>query len=294
MATEEGRLAEDAEEDLGLDEFDPLADEGFDVDEDTDFPVADGENLRSGHRGEGEAAEGGEREEGTQDERPAEERIAELFSRMERRRRTLLGILDYCADAKPVNDVLAHIEELKLHDRSVYSPNDLCGLLQQAGAIERVGQDGEPYVEGGLEPRRVTVDGATYLEPQTPPPAFWRTTDAGMAALREDDPLGRTRAVLEQEAEYLPIYRRVLTLCAREGGASAREISRHVDGDPLLKSPRLYSSHFVERLNEGEALSWGDKVWLVTDAGREALDELADVDDEASDRIAAGDAAGEE
>ncbi|MBM7000814.1 hypothetical protein I3I95_11925 [bacterium] len=280
-------------DDFSQDAFDPLADEGFDPDEDVDFPVADGSNLQLAETKSRLSAQAAA-ECPENNDRPAAERIQELFREMGKRRRTLLGILDYCRTMRPVLEVADHITELKKYDRSVYSPTDFCSLLQRAGAIERVDADGNHYVEESLEPEVVMVDGVQYLEPRTPAPAYWRTTEDGIAALDADDPVAATRALFEEDGSYLPIYRRVLTMCARPGGATARDLSRAIDGDPLVQSPRLYSSHFVEKLNVSEALAWGDRVWVITDAGREALEALADVDDPASDEIAAGIMAGEE
>ena len=121
----------------------------------------------------------------------------------------------------------------------------------------------------------MVVDGVEYLEPDTPPAAFWHTTEAGTLCVEQDDPAGRIQQTLDEELLYLPIYRQVLELCARPEGASAREMAKLIDSDPLLKSPRYYSSRFVERLNVAGALQWEGKAWRTTDAGLEALATLA-------------------
>ena len=258
------------------DDFDPLAGPDFEA-EDIDFPVADAND------GEGSAPHVAPVPD--HDERPADVRLAELFDEMVNRRKTLLAILDYCREAQPVREVADYIGELKLRDKSVFSANDFTSLLQRAGGLERVGEDGEKYVEVELEPKTVVVDGVEYLEPQTPPPAFWRTTQAGAAFVDADDPDARLQQVFEEESTYLPIYRRILTLCHVTGGADARRIAKEVDSDPMLQNPRYYSSRFVEKLKLNDALVWQDKTWVVTDLGLMALDQLKDVEDVASDKL---------
>ena len=260
--------------------FDPLADDGFGDDEEVDFPIADGSNLKM---------EGIEpcAPVPARDDRPAEVRIAELFKRMAPRRKTLLKILSFCLEKQPVAEVGSYIAELKRSDKSVFTANDLCSLLERAGAIVRVGEDGAPYVEEEVEPRTVVVDGVEYLEPGTPAPAFWLTTEQGRAQVQAEDPAGRLQELFESEPQYLPIYKRILTLCSAAAGATAKAIAKAVDKDDLLRSPRMYSSRFVEKLHACDALAWGEKVWLTAPLGLEALEQLAGVQDEETDKIAA-------
>ena len=264
-----------------LDEgYDPLADIDFAGDEDVDYPVGDGANLKQVGLPEVEPVP-------VHDARPASERTAELFSRMATRRKTLLAILRKCQEKQPVREVVDYICDLKTRDHSVYSANDFCSLLERAGAIERVGEDGASYEEVELEPKTVVVDGVEYLEPQTPAPAFWLTTQAGLDMIAADDPEGRTEQLFEEEDAYLPVFKRILTLCSAAGGASAKQIAKACDTDPLLQSPRYYSSRFVEKLNKSDALTWAGKSWELTQTGREALVQLESVDDPASAEILA-------
>ena len=102
-----------------------------------------------------------------------------------------------------------------------------------------------------------------------------------------DDPEGRTEQLFEEEDAYLPIFKRILTLCSAAGGASAKQIAKACDTDPLLQNPRYYSSRFVEKLNKSDALTWAGKTWELTQTGREALVQLESVDDPASAEILA-------
>ena len=90
-----------------LDEgYDPLADIDFADDEDVDYPVGDGANLKQAGLPEVEPVP-------AHDARPASERTAELFSRMATRRKTLLAILRKCQEKQPVRDVVDYICDLK-------------------------------------------------------------------------------------------------------------------------------------------------------------------------------------
>ena len=270
------------DDDLLLDdEFDPLADAGFGDDEELDFPVADGANPKLEGKPEAAAVPAA-------DARPAEERLAELFSRMAPRSKTLTRILAFCSEPKRVGDVCEYIEGLRKNDRSVYTTSDLSGLLERAGGLERVDAQGRPYVEKKVQPKTVVVDGVAYLEPGEPEPMFWVASEAGRALVEADDPDARSQQLLEEEVAYLPIIKRILTLCSGSAGATAKAIAREVDKDPLLARPRYYSSRFVEKLHGCDALLWEGKAWKATELGLSLLGQLDGVQDDRSEVLAGG------
>ncbi|WP_080801974.1 hypothetical protein [Arabiibacter massiliensis] len=213
------------------------------------------------------------------DERPAEERTADLLKAMAPRRKVLLGILAYCDAPQPVADVNAHVDELQENNFSVYTAANLCTLLERAGALARVTPDGEPAEDIEVEPEVVVVDGVEYLEAREPVQICWVATEAGRDALEADKPLERLRALLEEDAAYQVIYKRILTLCAAEGGAKTPDINAAVDDDPLVQKPRFYAPHFIDKLEKCDALAW-KKAWIITEIGQAGLDMLADVADE--------------
>lgn len=224
--------------------------------------------------------------------KPAEERIADLFAAMAPRRKTLLGILAFCEEPMAVEEVNAHIDELQLHNASVYSPASLCELLKDAGALELITADGDIADNLEVEPVVVEEDGVEYLEPGEPLELFWRTTPEGMDAVNQDNPLERTRALLDEDVKYATIYKRILELADTEGGVTIKAINQVVDDDPLVKKPRLYAPHFVDKLEKSDAIEWNG-AWQTTETGREALQLLSDVIDEYGDslKLAAAEAA---
>lgn len=215
------------------------------------------------------------------DERSAEERLADLLAAMAPRRKVLLGILAFCETPQPVSVVNEKIDELQAHNYSVYTAADLCSLLERAGGLDHVTEDGGAVEEVETqEPEVVEVDGIEYLEVKKSAPTFWVATEAGKAAVEADRPVERMRELFDEETTYLPIYKRILCLCSQEGGASISALGIAVDNDPLVQKPRLYVAHFVDRLEKCDAVEWVES-WSTTEVGKLGLELLADVEDAA-------------
>lgn len=214
------------------------------------------------------------------DGRSSYDRTAELLNRMPGRRGVLLKVLAHCVEPKASEAVDAFIDGLQSTNKSVYTAASLCSLLEETGALVRQTESGEPYVEVEPEPRTVVVDGVEYYEAPSAPVLFWRTTEAGVAICERDDPFGRLRAMLSEEGEqmYLPIYERILTMCLNDGGATTPELSKAVDKDPLVQSPRCFVQRFIERLERCDALAWDGGAWSATELGVQAFDELAAIE----------------
>lgn len=208
------------------------------------------------------------------DERTAEERTRDLFTRMAPHRATLLSILELCTEPQGAFTVYAHVDALRAGDFSVFSGASLCSHLEKAGALERiVPEDANPEAPAQL--RTVVVDGVEYLEPQKAPEILWVTTPVGAAVLAADDPASRMRELFAREARYLPIFQRILELCAAEDGATVPALGDAVDDDPLVQEPRFYALYFVDLLDKCGAIQW-QQTWHITDVGREGLALLAE------------------
>ncbi len=213
------------------------------------------------------------------DTRTAEQRIDDLFKKMGPQHRLLLSVLAACEQRKPFEDVEKTVAELQQFNASVYSPANFCGMLEAAGALAHVTEDGTPYDEFANEPELVTIDGQEFLKPRPAPQSFWETTPVGAARVDAYDPHAQLAAIYGEFPQTLPIFKRVLTLLADEpDGASLAKISAIVDSDPLVQKPRFYAGHFLERLERADAVEWRD-AWCITDIGRESLEQMADVVD---------------
>ena len=133
------------------------------------------------------------------------------------------------------------------------------------------------YPEGDPEPVLVEVDGVSYYEAGEAPEVCWLATEDGAAYAEADKPLDRLTNLLAEDAKYATIYERILGLTAQESGASMPTINEAVDNDELLKSPRLYAPHFIDKLEKCDAVEWRDKSWRITEVGRAGQRIVADL-----------------
>ena len=254
--------------DLALDDtvgFDPLGAFDDDVEEDAD-------ELSEGYLGTPHT----DTPAPTVDDRPAEVRIAELFKSMAPRRKTLLGMIAFCATPQTTEALDGEVNRLQADNFSVYTPASLANLLERAGALARVTVDGAPYPDEDPEPQLVEVDGVAYYEAAEAPAVCWLATTEGTAFAEADKPLERLGELLAEDARYAPIYERLLALCSQEGGASMPTLNEAVDHDELLKKPRLYAPHFIDKLEKCDAVEWKG-TWQITAVGREGARLVADL-----------------
>lgn len=211
------------------------------------------------------------------DTRPAEERIADLLKSMAPRRKILLSTLVLCEEPQPVASINKFIDSKQSDNFSVFSAGNLCSLLEEAGALERITAEGEPAEDIDPEPKTVVIDGVEYLEPGEAVEVFWVATEAGLAAVAADKPLERLQALFADDEQYLPIYKHILTLCAQEDGATVGAINKDVDSHDLVQNPRLYAPHFIDKLEKCDAVEW-QKNWKTTEIGQSALELLDHVE----------------
>ena len=210
---------------------------------------------------------------------PAEQRIANLFERFATRRRVLLGILDFVSQPQRADALKAEVERLQEFDRSVYQGYDFSLLLEEAGAIAKVDEAGQPWVEGEeAQPEIVEEDGVRFYKPGPYREVYWVITPEGAAYVAADDPWGRLQALFAAEEKYLPVYKSVLVFCAEDGGRSVGDVDVLVNKSPLSRNPMRHCTSFLKKLEDCGATVWAGN-WSTTALGRRALEELlADVD----------------
>ena len=78
-------------------------------------------------------------------EEPASQRIEELFEKLSARRRVLSGILRFLEAPKSAAELNGEVERLQKHDFSVYTAANYAELLEEAGAIIKVDENGTPF-----------------------------------------------------------------------------------------------------------------------------------------------------
>lgn len=204
---------------------------------------------------------------------PARERIDALLADMSPFRRMLLTILDTCREPREAGDLEGVVESLKSKRRSVYSAASLCTMLEEAGALRRLTEDGEPYEQ--VEPRleEVQEGGRRYLRPVAPPAAYWQVTTDGLSVLEDDDPLRDLLGVIDQwDSRYRGVFQEILEMCAGEG-SSITSIREAVNSDPVLQYPKKSAQFFMDYLDRDGAIAW-DGAWKLTEVGEGLLERL--------------------
>lgn len=206
----------------------------------------------------------------------AQDAIEELLHRNPGRKPVFLQIIEFCCDEHTSEEVAQLVKQAQAENRSVYTPQSLCTILERAGAlVSRTEEPEAPEEQGeGDLPAEQDCDGEAEAHmPAAHPTTYWTSTDEGLtvlAAHREGSALEELLAS-DTESVYLPVYERVLAFCAQQPRTKP-QIDAIVDDDPLVQKPRRYSNHFIELLENREALSWHDGGWNATDLGRRYLE----------------------
>ena len=204
----------------------------------------------------------------------AQDAIEELLHRNPGRKPVFLQIIEFCCDEHTSEEVAQLVEQAQAENRSVYTSQSLCTILERAGALVSRTEEPETSEEQGDLAAEQGCDGEAEAHmPAAHPTTYWISTDEGLtvlAAHREGSALEEL-LTSDTESVYLPVYERVLAFCAQEPRTKP-QIDAIVDDDPLVQRPRRYSNHFIELLENREALSWHDGGWNATDLGRRYLE----------------------
>ena len=208
------------------------------------------------------------------DMRSFDEKMKSLIGGMPGQRFVLLAILKSCIKRKDDEALTAIVSEEQKENRSVYSTLSICKMLQRVGALDRVLEDGSPYVEEDFQPQvAIDEDGQEYVQAIEPPVLYWETTEEGIAFANADDPVQRTLELFEENAKYQPIYRGILDVLS-DGAVKTATLTEKFDDDELLQEPRFYTAYFLEQLEDAGAVRWTGS-WEITDTGRNALAKLS-------------------
>ena len=275
------------------DNFDPLEDLGFDVDEELEYaggieyqvpviPDADRSVVPDPVV------------------LPPAERIAKLIEGLPGQKFRILSGIRTCAEPKTLEEASAALEELYPQGASVYSAMRIIELLADAGALERIdpeeddgagdeaapanggaGTDEQalstPQATDGEDAEEVRIDSLSldeldfeYDEVEPAEPSLYLATAEGLAAIEEHWSPNAAHDVVAAEPQYLQVYKTILEMCAAPQGKTKIEISDAVDSLPVLQEPRRWCQYFLENLREVNALEW-DGTWRITEIGRGLL-----------------------
>lgn len=204
--------------------------------------------------------------------------VDDLINAMQPQREYLMAFLRACEQPLSMQGVKDLYDQIWEYHPIVYTAYDLCVLLEEAGAIERVTADGQPYSMTGVEPIIVTDEktGATYYQANEPADMYWVLLEPGKTILDDNDPLSRAQGYFEADEKLQPLFKRLLTLCKEE--RDIEELNDAINFDPLAFDPRIYAPFLVDRMERAEAIEWKG-TWKITEVGLQALELLAGVED---------------
>lgn len=206
--------------------------------------------------------------------------VDDLIKAMPAQRVYLMKFLRAAADTPTMDDIKGIYNDWFEYSPTVFSAYDMCVLLEEAGAIERVTADGAPYDMSTAEPVMVTDEatGAVYYQANEPADLHWKLTDAGQTILDDDDPVGRAQACFDADEALQPLFKRLLTLCQAEEGAELEALNDALNYDDLAWEPRVYAPYFIDCMEKADAIEWTG-TWKLTDTGTQVLALLEAVED---------------
>lgn len=198
----------------------------------------------------------------------ADERIEKMIAGMPGQKQRILHVVRISDTPKTLDEIVAELDEAFPTSVSVYDSAQIVKLLEKAGALDaREIEAKNEFEAAGAEEEPE----GEYLEVASSPVYEYTATEAGRKAL--EDHLGDRPLVelLSEEPRYLPLYRKILEMCAVEGGCPTKELDAAIDHDPLCEEPKRFCTYFVDRLEEVGALKW-QSTWMATESGTKILE----------------------
>ncbi len=200
----------------------------------------------------------------------ATERIDALFTQMPTLDRMLIQILELGLEPIPAAQMDERVTELQKTHHSIFSPFTMCSLLERAGALIKCDEDGVSLEEFEQEPLKIEEDGVEYWQVAPAPAVYWTVTPEGRERYEAYKPAEMIKEVFEAEPHYRRFFMTTLEVCANPGGASMKVVDDLISDDPELQKPRRYAMYFIDKLEKAGALEWGE-AWNITAAGLEYL-----------------------
>lgn len=117
----------------------------------------------------------------------------------------------------------------------------------------------------------VVDPGQEYVEVELARPCTFMATQAGLEAVEARTGMEHMQELLDAEPQYIPVYKRVLTMCSAPEGRLVQEINAVIDPDPICKEPRRFSTYFLRKLEMIGAVRFVD-TWQTTSYGSKALE----------------------
>ena len=207
-----------------------------------------------------------------------EERIARLFDNMYPYRNTLLHIVAACRDACAYESLSRQVDDLQRGAWSVYDADNYLQMLGEAGALEKVTAEGEPYGDVAMGPVEVEENGRRFLKVVEPPTVYWRATAAGLRAVEQHDSEREMARLFAEHPDFHRAFSVLLDLCAREGGADIKTLKDAINNRPEMIAANKTAQFLLEYLLNADAVFFDAGVggWRTNEAGNLARKMLAE------------------
>ncbi len=214
------------------------------------------------------------------EDKSPEQMVDEIFEAMKPQRSILKAVVSLCEERKTTDEVDELIDQLSENNRSVYTGELLCDVLERNKVLNRLNEE-EELVDpenNTVEPLIITgEDGQEYYQPAPERMYFYVSTAEALAWVAADDPEGRIMQRLDDEEQFKPIYKIILERAAQKDGVAMKELDQELYRAKLLRDANFFPQRFIDKLEEAEAVTW-EKNWVITETGRSVLEALKNVD----------------
>lgn len=197
----------------------------------------------------------------------AKEAILALIDHNPARRPIIVGILGACKDGCLSSELRKFVDEAQEFNKSVFNSGTYCRMLERAGGLT-------VEVPEVSEEHEVVEDGVVYLEIKEKVDPTWTTTEEGLAVYEEMTNGFRCRnMVYKRDAKYYDVYLEVLDFIEQQP-RSRQEIDDFVENFEICQHPKRYGGHFIDMLEQTDAIVWRDAAWHLTEDGIKMLAEM--------------------
>ena len=201
----------------------------------------------------------------------ARQALLALIDHNPARRAVIVGILGACAQGVHASELRSIVEEKQTFNKSVYTSGMYCRMLERAGGLT-------VEIPEIAEEHEVVEDGVVYMEIKEKVNPVWTTTEEGMDVYREMTNGMRCRnMVFQRDAKYYDVYLDVLEFIDQQP-RSRQEIDDLVEGYEICQSPKRYGGHFIDMLEQTDAIVWENDAWNITKDGLSMLNEMREAD----------------
>ena len=183
------------------------------------------------------------------------EEVAQAITANRANTLALLDCLRTVQEPLPFREAEEAVSGARSMGLTMQTPHALFAILMAHGAVEAI----EVPEEEPAQPQESGED--------QPVDYLLHTTDLGLRALDEFDPLRRFALLMAAEPEnYGSAYGLVLDACMN--GASRQAVEQALAGHEALLNPKqIYPGYFISKLETVDGISW-DGMWRTTEPGQ--------------------------